>query len=346
MKSGVHKITVIIPHYNGEAILRRCLLSITKTQYPDFSVVVVDNASNDSSNLMVRKEFPNVRIIRSDINLGYAGGCNYGILHTESPYIVLLNNDAVVTPGWIDPLIEFIENRPDVAAVQPKTLSIKDPARFDYCGAAGGEMDIFGYPFARGRLFDVMEQDTGQYDDMKDIFWVTGAAMLVRRTALDTVGLFETAFFAHMEEIDLCWRFHLAGYRICVIPQSVVYHQTGGTLGQGRLKKMVLNHRNNLLMILRNYSLHTLTWLFPIRLLFEFATIFSSLFIGQWKRVFAVPVGICGVLRHLKTIHRGRKVVKRIRKTTDRDIMKSLYPRSVAFEFFIAGKKRYQDLMR
>lgn len=344
MDPSEHKVTVIIPHFNGEVILRRCLLSLQKTRYSDFSILIVDNGSTDESLNMVREAFPDVRILRSHTNRGYAGGCNYGFLKTTSKFVAFLNNDAEVTENWLGSIIKLMEKRPDIAAVQPKIKSIENRHQFDYSGAAGGEIDILGYPFARGRLFHVMEDDQGQYDDIHPVFWATGAAMVVRRAAVDAVGMFEESFFAHMEEIDLCWRFHLAGYCVYSLPQSVVYHQTGGTLGQERLKKMVLNHRNNLLMVLRNYSLLTLLWIFPARLFLELSTLIYGWFSGQFKRTLAVPMGLWGVIRYCKTIRQGRKKVRQIRKLSDAEIMKRMYRGSVAFSFFIMKKKRFQDL--
>jgi len=340
------KLVVIIPHFNGEAILRRCLHSLENTAYPDFSVFIVDNGSTDGSMDMVRREFPGVRIHSSRINRGYAGGCNTGLRFSHSEYVVFLNNDAVVTRDWLTPVMALFEKHPDIAAIQPKILSTKQSQQFDYSGAAGGEMDIFGYPFARGRLFDYLEQDSGQYEGTHEIFWASGAAMGVRRSALHRVGYFEEAFFAHMEEIDLCWRFHLAGYRVASVTESIVYHQSGGTLGKERLEKMILNHRNNLLMVLRNYSTETLLLLLPVRLILEFCTVLFSLISGQFKRALAVPVGLWGAGRHWNTVLRGRKKVKQIRVCSDSGIRRRLYHGSVAFSFFLQGKKTYLDLYR
>jgi GT2 family glycosyltransferase len=346
LNSAVPTVTIIIPHSNGESMLRRCLLSLKKTVYHDYVVLIVDNASTDSSPDILLKEFPSVQIVRSEVNRGYAGGCNYGLKNTQSPYVVFLNNDAEVSPNWLTSLVEIMEKEPDIAAVQPKILSVEQPSWFDYSGAAGGEIDIFGYPFARGRLFHLQEKDTGQYDAVSDIFWATGAALMVRRSCMDRVGRFEEAFFAHMEEIDLCWRFHLAGFRVCVDPSAVVYHQTGGTLGQQRMMKMVLNHRNNLLMLLRNYSWPFLILIFPVRLLMETITWFSSLICGHWKRMAAVPLGFFSLLGYGKTVLEGRRLVKRIRVVPDRRIIGKMYNGSVAFSFFVLRKRVYRDLIK
>jgi GT2 family glycosyltransferase len=314
--------------------------------YRDFSVLIVDNGSLDGSMSMVRRDFTDVRILESEWNRGYAGGCNYGIRHTESPFIVLLNNDTEVTPEWLGPMIRLMEEDPGVAAIQPKIRSVQDRTLFDYCGAAGGEIDIFGYPFARGRLFNYIEEDEGQYDHLpRDIFWASGAAILLRRSALQKIGLFEESFFAHMEEIDLCWRLILAGFRVCIEPKSLVFHQTGGTLAQERLAKMVFNHRNSLLTVLRNYSVGTLIWLFPIRLLLEVFTFGASLITGQWKRMLAVPAGLWGVPVHFRSVLHGNKHSQKIRTLTDHQMMKRMYAGSIALAFFLSiRKKRFKDL--
>ena len=337
------EVTVIIPNWNGEWMLRRCLASLRKTEYLSFQTLVVDNASTDSSVSMMQTEFPEVRFCLSETNLGYAGGCNLGVRRSSSPFVVFLNNDAEVNPGWLGPLMEVMKDE-KAAAVQPKVHSIKDRNRFDYCGAAGGEMDIFGYPFARGRLFHVMETDEGQYDSARSIFWATGAVCLLRRSALDRVGLLDDTFFAHMEEIDLCWRLHLAGYAVRAATDSVVYHQTGGTLDQESLRKMVLNHRNSLIMICKNYQWQTISWVLPIRILLEIMTFFGFLMKGQPRRSLAVILGFSGALGMWRSVLNGRENVKRLRKQSDSAILSRLYHGSVALDFFMLGIRKASQL--
>lgn len=280
-KNTSSRVTIIIPHWNGESVLRRCLDSLKLTRYKAYTILLVDNGSTDNSVKMVAAEFPEVKIVASAENLGFAGGCNLGIMCAETPYVVLLNNDTVVTGGWLETLVKAADKMPDAAALQPKLRSIADPERFDYCGAAGGEMDIFGYPFARGRLFEYIEVDESQYDTGRELFWATGAACLLKCDALRVTGLLDAAYFAHMEEIDLNWRFLLAGYSVRFVPDSVVYHQTGGTLAQDSIRKMVLNHRNSLITLLKNCEIATLLWMLPARLLLEAVTIGGSLLTGR-----------------------------------------------------------------
>ena len=338
------KVTVIIPHWNGEDILRRCLLSLRKTRYKDFKILIVNNGSTDGSIPAVVKHFPEVRIVHSRTNLGFAEGCNLGIRSSTSPYVVLLNNDTEVTPDWLAPLVEVADKNPHVAAIQPKMLSIQNQKQFDYCGAAGGEMDIFGYPFAKGRIFDILETDYKQYDKSRYIFWATGATALLRRSALDRVGLLDECFFAHMEEIDLDWRFQLAGFRIQVIPGVVVYHQTGGTLGSAKLKKMMLNHRNSLIMILKNYTFSTLLWLFPLRLILEGITLIVFLLKGKPKRSIAVIGGLIGVLGLWKHILVEKKQINAYRRIPDSMLMHRMYRGSVALAYYLKKVKSAFEL--
>ena len=342
----IPKVTVVIPHFNGELILRRCLSALRKTLYSDYEVLVVDNGSYDNSIKMVKTNFPEVRIKTSKTNLGFAGGCNLGIITSKSPYIVLLNNDTEVTPRWLALMVEVMDADSTIGAIQPKMLSFHDRKKFDYCGAAGGEIDIFGYPFARGRIFESLEIDNGQYDALPhQIFWATGAATLLRRSALEKVGLLEESFFAHMEEIDLDWRLQWAGYKIMVVPSAIVYHQTGATLNKTQFPKMVLNHRNNLLMILRNHSLITLLWLLPLRLILEIITILASPFTGEPKRALAILKGFCGILSGWKSILRGRKIVQSIRVVPERVILHRMYRGSIALAYFLKGIKKASDIL-
>lgn len=338
-------VTVVIPHSNGEDLLRRCLLALGKTQYPATEVLVVDNGSTDGSVSMMRREFPEVRIIRSPKNLGFAAGCNLGIRASDTPFIALLNNDAEVTPGWLIPLVRFALGNRRAAALQPKILSLKDPGRFDYSGAAGGEIDIFGYPFARGRLFETLEKDTGQYNQTDRVFWASGAACLLRRSALERVGCLDEHFFAHMEEIDLNWRMQRAGYSVWAVPEAVVFHQTGGTLGQGSLRKMGLNHRNNILMLLKNVPGVTLAWLIPLRLCLEMITVAGSLLTGRFKRAAAVVWGIAGVPGKLPAALKERRRVKNSTQVTENEMLHRMFRGSVALAYYLRGIRTAGCLM-
>jgi len=327
-------------------MLYRCLHSLRKTRFRGVEIIIVDNGSADGSLHRIQERFPGVRVVRSEANRGFAGGCNLGIRSTNRRFVVLLNNDTQVSPWWLDPLVGAADADSRVAAVQPKLRSIADRRRFDYCGAAGGEIDLFGYPYAWGRLFGAIEDDHGQYDRPRGIFWATGAAVLLRRSALDRVGLLDEAFFAHMEEIDLAFRLHRAGFRIVVEPRSLVYHQTGGTLAEESYRKMVLNHRNNLIMMLKNHGAATLCWLFPMRLVLEALTVAASLVRRDWKRAAAVPAGFFGMLRLWRTVADGRKRASSLLVLEEGDLLHRMYRGSVALEHFLAGVSRADDLCK
>ena len=339
------RVTVIIPHWNGEDFLRRCLVSLSKTTYPAVEPLVVDNHSTDNSVTMVQREFPNVRLVQSSENLGYVGGCNLGIDSSDSPFFVLLNNDTEVTPEWLDGPMQMILENSNLAGVQPKLLSLLNKDYFDYCGGAGGELDILGYPLTWGRVFNHIEKDTGQYDEPRPIFWATGAACLLRRSAVDEVGTLDTSFFAHMEEIDLFWRLHLAGFNVAYCPDSVVYHYNGGTLGQEKLQKMVLNHRNSQIMLLKNYQFRTLLWLYPLRVVLEFVTALGSLVQGDMKRFVAVFIAFWGVLKRVPSWNRERRKIQALRKLTDKQIMQKMIRQSVALGFYFQSKKTITDYL-
>lgn len=245
------KTAVVILNYNGAEMLRQFLPGVL--QYSGFdAVIVVDNASKDNSLEVLKYEFPVVKTIVLDQNYGFAGGYNKAIEQIEAEYIVLLNSDVEVTEDWIIPLETYMDNHPEVAACQPKIRAFHNKAYFEYAGACGGFIDQLGYPYCRGRIMGTVEKDNGQYDTISTIFWATGAALMIRRKDYIEVGGLDARFFAHMEEIDLCWRLKSRGREIVCIPQSLVYHVGGGTLKKENPKKTYLNFRNNLLMLFKN----------------------------------------------------------------------------------------------
>lgn len=244
---------VVILNYNGAGMLRRFLPSVIEYS-PEASIYVADNGSSDESCDVVRNEFPAVKLMVLDHNYGFAEGYNRALAQVDEEYAVLLNSDVEVTRGWLSPMTQFLDSNPEVAACQPKLLSFKQKDFFEYAGAAGGFIDKWGYTFCRGRIFNTVERDSGQYDDTTDVFWATGAALMIRNEVYKNNGGLDGRFFAHMEEIDLCWRLRSRGYRIACIPQSHVYHVGGATLKKENPQKTYLNFRNNLLMIYKNAS--------------------------------------------------------------------------------------------
>lgn len=242
---------VVILNYNGAGMLRRFLPSVIKYS-PEASIYVADNGSSDESCDVVRNEFPAVKLMVLDHNYGFAEGYNRALAQVDEEYAVLLNSDVEVTRGWLSPMTQFLDSNPEVAACQPKLLSFKQKDFFEYAGAAGGFIDKWGYTFCRGRIFNTVERDSGQYDDTTDVFWATGAALMIRNEVYKNNGGLDGRFFAHMEEIDLCWRLRSRGYRIACVPQSHVYHVGSATLKKENPQKTYLNFRNNLLMIYKN----------------------------------------------------------------------------------------------
>ena len=338
------EVAVIIPHYNGESILEDCLASLQENTIIPVKVILIDNGSTDNSIAMVESKFPEVEIHCMQKNLGFAGGCNAGIKKANTPYVLVLNNDTVHKQGWVKYLLQRLKSSPKIAAVQPKLLSYQYEGKFDYSGAAGGEMDIFGFPFARGRLFEDIEKDTHQYEDDCNIFWASGTAFLARREVLLDAGLFDEDFFAHMEEIDLDWRLHLLNYRIVVEPKAVIWHRSGYTLGANTFLKKYLNHRNSLYMVASNYKLFTTLYLLSIRLVLDWLSVISSIFKGDIQRSGAIIKAHFWLLFHPHKILKKRRRVKVLRKIGDFQLMEKLYKGSVALMYYLFNKKSYQDL--
>ncbi len=280
-------VAVVILNYNGLNHLRQFLPSVTASIYGNLRVIVADNASTDESVDFVRRHFPSVELLLLQQNFGFADGYNQALSNLDADYYVLLNSDVEVTPNWIEPIISFMHANDRVAACQPKILCYANKAKFEYAGASGGWIDVLGYPFSRGRVFDEVETDNGQYDTISKVFWATGAAFFVRSSVYKSLGGFDASFFAHQEEIDLCWRIHRAGYEVYCCPQSVVYHVGGGTLPIGP-QKVFLNFRNNMKMMLKNFTLAEKLWKIPFRILLDWVFAFKALMRGKPGETMAV----------------------------------------------------------
>ena len=274
------KVAVVILNYNGAAMLGRFLPSVVKYS-PDAEIVVADNASTDDSVALVAKDFPGVRLIRLDRNYGFADGYNKALEQVDAEYFVLLNSDVEVTEGWLEPMLSLMEKNADVVACQPKILAYNNKTHFEYAGASGGFIDRYGYPYCRGRLFDSVEEDKGQYDSPCRVFWATGAAMMVRSAAFRKVGGLDGSFFAHMEEIDLCWRLLARGGEIYAVPQSRVYHVGGATLNKSNPRKTFLNFRNNLLMLYKNLPSNELSSVMRRRAMLDYVAAAKFLLSGN-----------------------------------------------------------------
>ena len=298
------KVSVIILNWNGAQMLRTYLPSVVKSiQSSAFSVqlIVADNGSTDESLEVLAKEFPTVKTIVLDKNYGFAEGYNKAIEQVDSEYVVLLNSDVEVTDGWLTPLLDYMDAHPEVAAVQPKIRAWRQRDHFEHAGAAGGYLSWLGYPYCRGRRFGKVEQDHGQYDTIAEIDWTTGAAMCVRTRVYKECGGLDAAFFAHMEEIDLCWRMRNRGWKLACVPQSVVYHLGGGSLSYDNPRKTFLNFRNNLLMIYKN---RRFPWLVLIlRFFLDYAA--AAMFLVTGKKGSAKAV--CDARREYKQMRKSYK---------------------------------------
>lgn len=259
------KVAVVILNWNGATMLQQFLPSVIRHSNEHANIYVADNGSTDTSCDIVEREFIQARLIKLDKNYGFAEGYNLALEKLEEEYFILLNSDVDVTPSWIKPLLDYMDNHPETAACQPKLLSYNNPLSFEYAGGSGGFIDCWGYPFCRGRMLGTVENDKGQYDDIRSIFWATGASLMVRRTDYWENGGLDARFFAHMEEIDFCWRLRNRGHNIACIPQSKVYHVGAATLKKENPHKTFLNFRNNLLMIYKNASNDKLTKILIIR---------------------------------------------------------------------------------
>ena len=270
-------IAVVILNWNGKKMLERFLPSVTAHTTGNAEVVIADNGSTDDSIAFLEKEYPQLRIIRMDKNYGFAEGYNRALAQIEADYYVLLNDDVEVTEGWIDPIIAQMERNPDTAICQPKLLMYDQRDTFEYAGGAGGFIDKYGYPFCRGRLFTTLEKDHGQYDDPCEIFWASGAAMFVKAKVWKELGGLDGEFFAHMEEIDFCWRAKNAGYRVEYCPKSTIYHVGGGTLPKSNPRKTFLNFRNNMALLYKNLPQKRLAWVMVLRVLLDYVAAFKFL---------------------------------------------------------------------
>ncbi len=341
-KQHTKKVAIVILNWNGAKLLEEFLPSVVEHSPSDISeIVVADNGSTDNSLAVLREKFPSVRTIPLDRNYGFAEGYNKAIHEIDNEYVVLLNSDVEVTPGWLDAPLSALEADPAIAAAQPKILSWHNRDHFEYAGAAGGYMDIYGYPYCRGRVLHVVEKDHGQYDTTADILWATGACLFVRTDIYKEVGGLDAEFFAHQEEVDMCWRLRSRGYRLVCTPQSVVYHVGGATLKAESPRKTFLNFRNNLLMIYKNLPERDLKRVMRARFFLDY--------------IAAAKFLLCGHARNAKAVYDARKTFHRMRPeyaarrkenlalTTLADIPE-LMRRSLILSFYIKGKKTFTQL--
>ncbi|GAB2765381.1 glycosyltransferase family 2 protein [Rhabdobacter roseus] len=331
-------VAIVILNYNGRKYLEQFLPAVL-THSAGHSVWVADNASTDDSLPWLHAHFPEVPTLRLTQNKGYAGGYNEALRAIPADYYVLLNSDVEITPGWVEPVVALLEADRRIAACQPKVLAYHQRTHFEYAGAAGGYLDYLGYPFCRGRIFDTCEQDLGQYNDVRSVFWATGACLFVRASAFQEVGGFDERFFAHMEEIDLCWRWQRAGLRIMYCGQSTVYHVGGGTLHKSNPRKTFLNYRNNLLMLYKNLPARRRWATLLARLVLDGLSSVRFMMAGAWPDVLAILKAHSAFYGLVGALHKEEKARPKAGPSSV-----ALYPRSVVWEYFGKGRKTFPKL--
>ena len=334
------QVAVVILKYNGSQMLRRFLPSVLANS-PESEIIVADNASTDDSVAVMRNEFPSVPLLLLDKNYGFAEGYNRALQQVDAEYYVLLNSDVEVAEGWLAPLLEYMNVHEDVAACQPKLLSQKEKHLFEYAGAAGGFLDRYGYPFCRGRIFDAVESDEGQYDTITDLFWATGAALMVRSADYWSAGGLDGTFFAHMEEIDLCWRLRSRGRRVVCVPSGVAYHVGGATLSKSNPRKTFLNFRNNLLMLYKNLPANELRGVMFVRAMLDYVAATKFLLSGNISDFKAVMQARREFAR-IKHLYAGKRN-ENIQKATLSEIPERA-TFSILWQYYAKGRKSFTEL--
>lgn len=331
------KIEIVILNYNTKDILAQCLPTVVQnSQYPETSIVVVDNASKDNSVEYVKTNFPNIELIEFSENHGFAGGYNLALKNRLADYFILLNSDAEPEENWLEPLIKLAVNTPKFGAAQPKIIDYNNRTKFEYAGASGGYLDKFGFPFCRGRIFGNVEKDLGQYNDIQEVFWATGAALLVSADAWKKTGGLDTDFFAHMEEIDLCWRMKTLGYSIYVCPESTVFHIGGATLSNQNPKKTYLNFRNSLLMLYKNLPSEAINKKILQRKLFDGLAALFFLMQGKIKHAVQIWKAHQYFDKHKSNFKQSENRVKL-------ESLSGVLPSSLVFGYFFRNKKTWYD---
>lgn len=331
----------MILNWNGRHYLEQFLPSVLATAYENFEVIIVDNGSTDDSLAFLNSAYPTTRTIVFNQNYGFAKGYNEALKQVTSNYYALVNSDVEVQPNWLNPIIELLEKDKSNVACQPKILSYKNRDMFDYAGGAGGWLDSYGYPFARGRVFDICEKDQGQYDAGEEVFWTSGAAMVIKSEVFHEMKGFDEYFFAHQEEIDLCWRMQLAGYKLFACPESTIYHVGGGTLPRGNTLKTFLNFRNNQVMLYKNLPWSQKWWKIPFRMLLDAISAWKGLLIGDAGYYLAI---LRAHLSFAKWLITGRK--KSIFPLKRDGKLHGVYQGNLVWQHFIKHKKYFSELIK
>lgn len=338
------KVAVVILNWNGEKMLVKYLPTLLQHLQESVEVYVADNASTDGSVALLKEKFPTVKRILLDKNWGFAEGYNQALRQINATYYILLNSDIEVSSGWLSPLITWMDAHPEAAACQPKLLSIRQRDYFEYAGACGGFIDKYGYPFCRGRVFDVVEKDEGQYDEVCPILWATGACLMIRATDYWKVGGLDGRFFAHNEEIDLCWRLRAMGREIYCVPESKVYHVGGGTLPKNNPMKTYLNFRNNLTMLYKNLEADELPHVMRVRWWLDYVAAFKMLILdGHWGDFKAVFKARKAFRKWKKDFDSDRQYLQQHRSVSNRQL---LSPYSVLWQYYGKGRHHFSELTK
>ena len=329
------RTAVVILNYNGEKLLQKFLPSVVQFS-PEAEIIIADNHSTDGSIDFVTQVFPAIKIIQLDKNYGYCGGYNRALDALDTDYVVLLNSDIEVTAGWLKPMVELLDNDVAIAAVQPKILSYHKKTHFEHAGAGGGFIDALGYPFCRGRVFDYVEVDEGQYDDSREVFWASGASLMIRLESFRKFGGFDEDFFAHMEEIDLCWKLNRAGLKVFYCGTSSIYHVGAGTLAYRSPAKTYFNFRNGLSMLFKHFDTNELLFKMPLRVFLDWAAAIHFLVTGDWKNFLAVIRAHIGFITTLPVGFRKRRELRNLYPTYDHSMV---YTGSIVMHYYVSGKR-------
>ncbi|NBU71709.1 MAG: glycosyltransferase family 2 protein [Bacteroidetes bacterium] len=337
--------SIVILNWNGKRHLQACLPSVCATEYENYSIWVADNGSTDDSVSWLKSCMADrVKILELKENTGYAGGYARALKMIEADIYVLLNSDVEVTPHWLQPVMAAFATHPNLAAIQPHILDYYNRQKFEYAGAAGGYVDSLGYPFCAGRIFEQIEDDKGQYNNPRSVFWASGACLFVRAKAYHEVGGLDPIFFAHMEEIDLCWRLQNAGYQLWQLPESVVYHMGGGTLAYGNPRKTYLNFRNSLINLQKNVPANERIWKIPLRMMLDFPAAVKFLLHGSWGDAWAVFRAHMSFYRLQPRIRRGRRTSAIVPKPTTS--LHGMFQASILWVHVSGRKKRLNAFLR
>jgi GT2 family glycosyltransferase len=339
------KVAVVILNWNGTKYLKQFLPSVMASTWPGLEVVMGDNASTDDSVAFVSENYPTVSIIQNDKNYGFTGGYNRILAQVDADYYILLNSDVEVVPGWIEPVISLMESDELIAAAAPKLLAYAQKDTFEHAGAAGGFIDAYGYPFCRGRLFNEVEKDHGQYEQSGEVFWASGASLFIKKKYWDLAGGFDERFFAHMEEIDLCWRLKNRGYKVMYCAQSTVYHVGGGTLDAENPFKTYLNFRNNLLLLSNNLSFWRAFWVISLRIWMDLLALLRFLAEGKRRDAWAVRRAHQSFFAGLfKSKAKSEKPKITLGDSPLTANLKGTFRGSIVWQFFVKKKIKFTDL--